>query len=89
MVLLHVKVVPGARRDRVVGRYGEGIKVQVAAPPENGKANEAVIQLIAGALGIASTKVRLVRGLTSPRKVLRIDDADPTTIEAWKLALPG
>ncbi|HWE97792.1 MAG TPA: DUF167 domain-containing protein [Tepidisphaeraceae bacterium] len=48
---LNVKVVPGAKRDRVVGRYGDGVKVQVSAPPEDGKANRAVVGVLAASLG--------------------------------------
>ena len=49
MATIEVKVVPGASRDRVVGRYGDGIKVQVSAPPEGGRANKAVVDVIAAA----------------------------------------
>jgi len=42
-LILHVKVVPGASRDRVAGRYGDGIKIQTSAPPEAGKANGEVV----------------------------------------------
>ena len=72
MALLNVKVVPGASRDRVAGRYGDGIKVQVSAPPEGGKANQAVVEVIAAALGINSQQVRIARGHTQPRKVVEI-----------------
>src|SRR6476620_2636829 len=52
MATLNVKVVPGASRDRVVGRYGDGVKVQVSAPPEGGKANKAAIEVNARAPGV-------------------------------------
>jgi uncharacterized protein (TIGR00251 family) len=73
MALIHVKVVPGASRDRVAGRYGEGIKVQVSAPPEGGKANRAVEGVIAEALGLAARQVRVVKGHTQARKVVEVD----------------
>ena len=72
MATIHVKVVPGSSRDRVAGRYGEGIKVQVSAPPEGGRANEAVVQLLAAALGVKAQQVRIVRGHTQARKVVEI-----------------
>ena len=50
VVTLIVKVVPGSSRDRIVGKYGDALKVQVSAAPERGRANEAVIALIAIAL---------------------------------------
>jgi uncharacterized protein (TIGR00251 family) len=85
MPLLHVKVVPGSSRDRVAGRYGDGIKVQVCAPPENGKANKAVVAVLAGALGIKASQVVLVRGQSQPRKVFEIAGMDQAMLEA-KLA---
>jgi uncharacterized protein len=72
----NVKVVPGASRDRVVGRYGDGIKVQVSAPPEEGKANGAVVELIADALGVKAGQVRIVRGHTQARKVVEVEGMD-------------
>ena len=73
MVTLNIKVVPGARKDRVVGPYGDAIKVQVSAPPEGGKANEAVVRLLAAALGLKRGQVRITSGHTQPRKVVEID----------------
>ena len=77
-----VKVVPGASRDRVVGRYGGAIKVQVAAPPEGGKANKAVLALLADALGVRPNQVRLVRGATQSRKVVEVDGVPQAEIDA-------
>ncbi len=72
MATLHVKVVPGSSRDRIAGRYGEGIKVQVSAPPEGGKANQAVVAVIAAALGVRPQQVQILKGHTQPRKVVEI-----------------
>ena len=64
---VQVKVVPGSSRDRVAGRYGDGVKVQVCAPPEGGRANEAVVRVIAEALGLKPQQVRIIKGHTQPR----------------------
>ena len=72
MATVNVKVVPGSSRDRVVGRYGDGIKVQVSAPPEGGKANKAVIDVVAAALGIRAQQVQILKGHTQSRKVVEI-----------------
>ncbi len=69
-VEITVKVVPGASRDRLAGVLGEALKVQVAAPPEKGKANTAVETLLADALGISARSVSVTRGHTSPRKTV-------------------
>jgi uncharacterized protein (TIGR00251 family) len=70
--ILHVKVVPGASRDRVAGRYGEGIKVQTSAPPERGKANAAVAKILAQFLSVKVSQVELISAPANPRKQFRI-----------------
>lgn len=72
MALLNVKVVPGARRTEIVGRYGDAIKLRVAAPPEDGRANQEVLTLLAEALGVDRRSLKIVRGQTSPQKVVDI-----------------
>ncbi len=59
---LHVKVHPKARRDSVQVIEGGSLKIDVTAPPEGGKANDAVIALLAKALGVAKSDVEIVRG---------------------------
>jgi uncharacterized protein (TIGR00251 family) len=87
MPTLHVKVVPGSSRDRVAGQYGEGIKVQVSAPPEDGKANQAVIAVLAEALGVKPVQVTLVRGQTQPRKVFEVSGIDQGDLDARLAAI--
>jgi uncharacterized protein (TIGR00251 family) len=59
---LTLKVVPGASRTRVAGVLGTALKVAVAAPPEGGKANAAVMRLLAEALGVSKSDVEIVSG---------------------------
>jgi uncharacterized protein (TIGR00251 family) len=63
-----VKVVPGSSRDRIAGLWGASLKLAVAAPPERGRANAAVCELLAAALGVAARSVTVVAGSASPRK---------------------
>jgi uncharacterized protein (TIGR00251 family) len=84
MALLTVKVVPGSRKDQVVGRYGDAMKVQVSAAPEGGRANAAVCEVLAASLGVAARQVRVVRGHTSPRKIVEIDGLSAEQVEAWR-----
>ena len=70
---LRVKVVPGAKRDEIVGRLGDRLKIRVSAPPEGGKANAAVCALVAQALGIDARGVTVSQGTTSPLKTLTIE----------------
>jgi uncharacterized protein YggU (UPF0235/DUF167 family) len=72
-VRLLLKVVPKASRDRVVGWVGERLKVAVRAAPERGRANEAVVALLAGALALPRGGVRVVAGHTAPEKIVEVD----------------
>ncbi len=65
-----VWVVPGARRSEVVGRHGDAVRVRVARPPEDGRANEGVIALLSETL---DAKVRLVAGRTSRSKRVLVE----------------
>jgi uncharacterized protein (TIGR00251 family) len=67
-----VKVVPGSSRDRIAGVLGDALKVAVSAPPEKGKANKAVIEVLAKALGVKRNAIQILTGHTQPRKTLRI-----------------
>ena len=67
-VVLGLHVQPGATRTAVVGRHGDALKVAVSAPPDQGKANEAVLTLVAGILGVRRSDVGLVGGATSRAK---------------------
>ena len=69
---MSLKVVPGARRERIVGSLGDALKVAVRAPPEDGKANAAVEKLLRTALDLPPGAVTLVGGFASRQKVVRI-----------------
>lgn len=81
-----VKVVPGASRERVLGAYGDGIRVAVTAPPEGGAANKAVVDLLAETLGVSRGQVSIVRGHANPRKELAISGLTADEIESRLLA---
>ena len=70
---LHVKVIPGASRDEVVGLMNQTLKVRVVAPPERGKANVAVLRLVADVLDLPLSAVRIVAGHASRLKIVEID----------------
>jgi uncharacterized protein (TIGR00251 family) len=69
---LRVRVSPGARRTELVGRQGEAWKVRVAAPPERGKANDAVLKLLAERLGVPAGELRLVAGGSGRDKIVEL-----------------
>jgi uncharacterized protein (TIGR00251 family) len=76
---IQVKVVPKSSRNRVAGWMGETLKVCVTAAPERGRANAAVLEVLADALQIPRNQLSIVAGETSPRKCVEaagLDDAE-------------
>ena len=71
-VRFKVRVQPRASRAGVVGIHGDAIKVSVAAPPVDGKANEALEALLAGALGVARRAVCVVTGARGREKIVEV-----------------
>lgn len=69
---IRVKAVPGAKRDEVVGALGDRLKIRVSQPPEGGRANDAIREALARALGVAVRDVELVHGASNPQKTLTI-----------------
>jgi uncharacterized protein len=69
---LRLRVIPGAGKAGVVGRYGEAWKLRVTAAPEQGKANSAVLELLADALAVPAASLRLVAGHASRDKTVEV-----------------
>lgn len=67
-----IRVTPKAAR-LALSRDGDALKASVTVPPENGKANEAVRALLAAALGVAPSRLTLLRGHTARDKVFRVE----------------
>jgi uncharacterized protein len=73
---LRLRVSPGARRTEVVGRHGDAWKVRVSAPPEDGRANDAVLKLLAERVGLPRRALSLVSGHSGRDKVVQVDGLD-------------
>lgn len=73
---LAVKAVPRASRDQVVGWLGDRLKVKVAAPPQDGRANEALESFLAARLGVPKRSVRVAAGHGSSSKIVEIEGLD-------------
>ncbi len=67
-----VRVTPRAKQNKVQPQADGSLKVYVTAPPEDGRANEAVVNAIAEWLGVKRRDVEIVRGATSRNKVVRV-----------------
>jgi uncharacterized protein len=81
--LLNLRVSPGARRTGIEGPYGGGaIKVRVAAPPVDGKANAEVGRLLATLLGVARSDISVIRGASSRDKTLLVHGLEPAEVRS-------
>ncbi len=79
---LRLRVAPGASRAGVVGRHGDAWKVRVTAPPEDGRANDAVVRLLAETLAVPRTSVSLVSGHGGRDKIVELTGLGPSQVES-------
>jgi uncharacterized protein len=80
-IKLTLRVSPGARRSRVVGRQGTAWKIRVAAPPEDGRANDALVRLLAETLDLPRRDVEIVSGHGARDKIVALAGIGPDEIE--------
>lgn len=69
-VTIHVHAQPGAKRTEVAGLYGDSLKLRLASPPVDGKANECLIEFLARRLGVKRSQISITRGTSSRRKTV-------------------
>jgi uncharacterized protein (TIGR00251 family) len=81
MARLTVRVHPRARRTALAGRFGEAYKMDLAAPPVDGKANGECIRFLAELVDVPRSRVRIVTGLTNRTKVVEIDGVPQEDLE--------
>lgn len=81
-VLIWIKAVPNASRDQVAGVVGDRLKVRVSAPPEGGKANKAIVRLLAKALGVKASAVTVEQGGSAAEKIVRVANAEAGDLRA-------
>ena len=85
---MRLRVVPGASRSSVVGRLGDAWKVRVAAAPERGAANDAVVRLLEEALSAPRGRITIVAGHAGRDKIVELRGFEPAEIES-RLASAG
>lgn len=85
MARLTVKVHPRAKRSRVAGRLGGAWKLDLAAPPVDGKANDECVRWLAELAGIPRARVRIVTGAASRTKVIEIEGMHQEALDALLL----
>ena len=73
---------PRARTNEIVGRHGDALKVRLTAPPVDGAANEALVELLAATFGIPRRAVTIVTGASSRTKVVELDGVSEDRVRA-------
>lgn len=82
LVRFRVKVQPRARRDEIAGTYGDALRVRVTAPPVGGRANHALVDLLAERLRVTRSSIKIAAGAHAALKVIEVTGLDPDTIVA-------
>jgi len=77
-----VRVLPRSRRDEVVGRHGDALKIRLTAPPVRGKANCALREFLADQLGVSPSDVEILTGHTSRQKRVRVMGVSADAVRA-------
>lgn len=80
-ITLTLHIQPGAKKTEVAGLYGDALKIRLAAPPVDGKANAALIGFVAERLALGKSAVTLKNGQTSRRKVLEVSAAPADAVQ--------
>ena len=80
-LVLRVHVQPGAGRESVVGIHGDALKVRVVAPPVSGRANAALLALLARSLGVEGGSVEITSGETTRDKRVKVTGLEPAELE--------
>jgi uncharacterized protein (TIGR00251 family) len=78
---VRLRVSPGAGRAEIVGRHGDGWKVRDTAAPERGRANDAVVRLLASVLAVPLEAVAIVSGHSARDKIVELTGVGPALIE--------
>jgi len=81
-ITLTLHIQPGAKKTEFAGLHGDALKIRLAAPPVDGKANEALLRFLADVLDLPKSAVTLKSGQTSRRKVLEVTGSDSARISA-------
>ena len=79
-VVMSLHIQPGARKTEVVGLHGAALKIRLAAPPADGKANACLLDFLAAHLGVAKRQVELVSGASARAKRVRIQGLDEAAV---------
>jgi uncharacterized protein (TIGR00251 family) len=88
-VRLAVQITPNAKKTEVVGVLDDALKLKLQAQPIEGKANEALVRFLAGALSVPRSAVTITHGLSNKRKLVDIRSAQLTPADVERLLSPA
>jgi len=88
-IRLQLRVTPGAARTGVVGRHGEAWKIKVAAAPEGGRANDAVVRFLARTAGVGRDDVTIVAGRSGRDKIVKLAGIEAGELDRRLAAAAG
>lgn len=80
--VLSLHIQPAAKKTEVAGLHGDALKIRLAAPPVDGKANDRLIAFLAERLGIAKSRLTLVAGVAARAKRVRVGGMDVAAVAA-------
>ena len=86
-VILTLHIQPGAKKSAVVGEHGEALKIRLAAPPVDGKANACLLDFLADLLGVTKKQVLLQSGAAARAKRVRVEGIDAASVQRKLAAL--
>jgi uncharacterized protein (TIGR00251 family) len=89
MARVTVKVHPRAKRSGIAGRLGDAYKLDLAAPPVDGKANDECVRFFAELAGVSRSAVRIVKGATSRMKVVEVQGVEQGELDKRCITPPG
>ncbi|MBA7519709.1 hypothetical protein ES705_11796 [subsurface metagenome] len=73
-IKIKVKIVPGSSKNKIIGAYNNALKISIAAPPVEGKANKKCIAYLAKYFDVAKSKIEIISGQTGKNKLIKIYD---------------
>ncbi|HAJ32331.1 MAG TPA: YggU family protein [Candidatus Atribacteria bacterium] len=73
-IIIKTKIVPGSSKNKIIGVYNDALKIFIAAPPVEGKANKKCIAYLAKCFDVAKSKVEIISGKNSKNKLIKIYD---------------
>jgi len=84
MSLIHIKIIPNAKNNEIVGKEGNAWKIRINAPPIEGRANEALVKFLAEILDVAPSLIEIVKGGSSKNKTIKIPLSESEVEEILK-----